>query len=40
MDFQSLNHFRSVEELASYQTEIRSRLAELDSEFVGLPFTE
>lgn len=40
MDRQDLNALRSVEELRAYQRECRSRRAELNSEFAGLPFPE
>src|ERR1043165_1553312 len=40
MDLQDLNSLRSVEELTSYQKEVTSRMAELNVEFTGLPFTE
>lgn len=40
MDLQDLNQLRSVEELAAYQGEVRSRMADLNVEFDGLPFTD
>lgn len=35
-----LNSLRSVEELAAYQTEVRSRITELNVEYIGLPFPD
>ncbi len=40
MDRQDLNALRSVEELRAYQRECRSRRAELNSEYAGLPFPD
>jgi HK97 family phage major capsid protein len=40
VDLQDLNQLRSVEELAAYQTEVKSRMSELDADFDGLPFTD
>ena len=40
MDLQDLNQLRSVEDLASYQNEVSSRMADLNIEFNGLPFTD
>src|SRR5215471_5376550 len=40
MDPHDLNQYRSVEELANVQAEIRGRIAELNTEYEGLPFPE
>jgi HK97 family phage major capsid protein len=40
MEPHDLNQYRSIEELASVQAEIRGRVAELNAEYEGLPFPE
>jgi HK97 family phage major capsid protein len=40
MDLQDLNTLRSVEDLSSYQGEVKARMSDLNIEFDGLPFTD
>jgi len=40
VDLQNLDTLRSVEDLIAYQGEIRSKMADMNVEFDGLPFTE
>jgi HK97 family phage major capsid protein len=40
MDFVDLNSLRSVAELNAYQTDVRQRLTELNTEHAGLPFPD
>lgn len=40
VDHNDLDKFRSVDELASHQTEVRGRMTELNMEYNGLPFTD
>ena len=40
MDHQDLNELRSIDELASYQTEVRNGITQLNLEQAGLPFTD
>ncbi len=40
MDRQNLDELRSVDALEAYQTEIRARLTELNTEYAGLPFPD
>jgi HK97 family phage major capsid protein len=39
VDRRELDELRSIEELANYQTEVRERMAALNEEFDGLPFS-
>ena len=40
MDLTDLNQLRSVEDLTAYQGDVKSRLADMNVEFDGLPFTD